>query len=400
MDFVWILIYLPVVGAIIGWTCKWVAIKMLWHPEKFVGIGPLGWQGVIQRRAPKFAKGVADTVVRTGITVDALLQKIDGAELAEEIGPRLDQAAPALVRDVAETVRPGLWDTLDEGVRQMVLLTLQGEARRIVATLVTALRPVLVEVLDVEKIIVARLSGENSNRLARLFQTVGKRELEWVIYYGAVLGFIIGVVEVAGYAFLEKWWVLPLAGAFDGVVNNWLAIRMIFRPLVRTKYLGVFPYQGLFPARQQEIAAAYAQMMATEVLGPKELLEHVTQHGGERLFSAALETVEREIESQVQMLSMLTGVEVTPEVHEKALTIFVAHLQLQAPALLPELQAYLEQRLQVQKTIEDELARMPKAEFEEVLRGVFEEDERTLIIIGGFLGGAIGCLQAALMLVF
>jgi uncharacterized membrane protein YheB (UPF0754 family) len=33
-----------------------------------------------------------------------------------------------------------------------------------------------------------------------------------------------------------------------------------------------------------------------------------------------------------------------------------------------------------------------------MLRGVFQEDELTLIIIGGVLGGAVGALQAALVL--
>mgnify|MGYP001581192326 CR=1 FL=1 len=40
------------------------------------------------------------------------------------------------------------------------------------------------------------------------------------------------------------------AGAIDGLVNNYLAIEMIFRPLEKKRYLGIFPYQGLFPARQ------------------------------------------------------------------------------------------------------------------------------------------------------
>jgi uncharacterized membrane protein YheB (UPF0754 family) len=54
----------------------------------------------------------------------------------------------------------------------------------------------------------------------------------------------------------------------------------------------------------------------------------------------------------------------------------------------------------VAATIERELAVMPKEKFEEILRGIFEEDEKTVTAIGGILGGAIGCLQAAVMLLF
>jgi uncharacterized membrane protein YheB (UPF0754 family) len=66
-SFLEILIFLPVVGAIIGYVCKWMAIKMLFHPSRWIGVGPIGWQGVVQRRSPKFAAGVADTVAETGV---------------------------------------------------------------------------------------------------------------------------------------------------------------------------------------------------------------------------------------------------------------------------------------------------------------------------------------------
>jgi uncharacterized membrane protein YheB (UPF0754 family) len=41
---------------------------------------------------------------------------------------------------------------------------------------------------------------------------------------------------------------------------------------------------------------------------------------------------------------------------------------------------------------------MPKQRFEEVLRGVFEEDEWILVTLGGVLGGAIGLAQGAIVL--
>jgi len=40
---------------------------------------------------------------------------------------------------------------------------------------------------------------------------------------------------------------------------------------------------------------------------------------------------------------------------------------------------------------------MDKLEFEAILRGIFEDDEALLIGVGGVIGAAIGCLQAALV---
>jgi len=397
-DFFAILISLPIVGAIIGYVCKWLAIKMLFYPSNYVGIGPVGWQGVVQRRAPKFASGVADTVSRTGIQVDALLERIDPKELAELSGPMLDALAPDLLKGVIDEVKPGAYDAMPVSVRNGLVAQLSQQGRTLIATLTVSLRPVLVEVLDVKALVVSQLSGNNADRLARLFQKVGRRELQVVIYYGAVLGFLIGLLEVGGYAVLEKWWLLPIIGAVDGLVNNWLAIQMIFRPLEKKRYLGIFPFQGLFPARQEEISAEYSVMLADEVLGPRDIAAHIGAAGGEKLRAAALTVIERETAALMQALSMMLGAPITEAVRERILTRLTARVVEAAPAYLPAIEQKLKERLAVAKTIEAQLAVMPKQEFEKVLRGVFEEDEWILVSLGGVLGGAIGLLQGGIVL--
>ncbi len=399
--FVQILIFLPVVGAIIGYTCKWVAIKMLFHPARWIGIGPpswhLGWQGVVQRRAPKFASGVADTVAKTGVGVDTLLETIDPAKLADLLAPHLQARGPALTRAALEAIKPGVWDSLPQPVRDQLIGQLAPLTRPVVAALVRDLRPLLHELIDVRGLIVEQLSGPNADRLARLFQRVGRRELQVVIWYGAVLGFLIGLLEVGGRAALEKWWLLPLIGAIDGLVNNWFAIQMIFRPLKRTYYLGVFPFQGLFPARQEEIAREYAAMLATEVIGPKDLVAHVVARGGDRLVTAATATLERELAALLGFAAMASGTAPTPEVKARVIAAVTAELTATAPAVIEALDAPLRAQLGIADTLERSLAAMDKAEFERVLRGVFEEDEWILVTLGGVLGGGIGTLQAAIV---
>ena len=41
---------------------------------------------------------------------------------------------------------------------------------------------------------------------------------------------------------------------------------------------------------------------------------------------------------------------------------------------------------------------LPKDEFETILRGIFTEDEKVLVGIGGVIGGVIGTLQAVIAL--
>lgn len=396
MNLVTMLVVLPVVGAIIGYTTKSIAVQMVFRPSRFVGIGPIGWQGVVQRRAPKFAAGIADTITGSAVDINELFERVDSEEIAALLAPVLDEVAPDLARDIVEALRPGTYDTLDRQARTDVTAALLRSLPETMVHAIDEIRPHLPDLLDVRGLVVDLLSGDNADRLARLCRKLGQRELRFLIWYGAALGFLIGLVEVAFYATIERWWLLPLIGAVDGLVNNWLAIQMIFRPLERTVYLGIFPYQGLFAARQAEIAHDYAVMMATEVLTLDNLAARLTQGDvPARLLQLVGPGIDEHLADQVRRIARDIG---APPPDRGSLLPVLA--QRVMPALAPAMPAvggYIEKRLDLATTLEERLAAMPKVEFERVLRGIFEEDEATLIILGGVIGGAIGLLQAAIV---
>lgn len=401
-SFVQILIFLPLVGALIGYVCKWCAIRMLFAPSQFRGIGPVGWQGVVQRRAPKFANGVADTVAEAGITVDAMLAKVSDADIRDQVQPLVTQLAPGALDAGLDALKPGISAILPAPVKAQLVAQVSREAERIFMAVAPQARTLVASTIDLRSIVVRQLSGNNADRLARLFQTVGARELRVVIYYGAVLGFLIGLLEVGFYAALERWWLLPLIGAIDGLVNNWLAIQMIFRPLERKRYLGVFPFQGLFPARQHEISHDYGVMLARDVLTVDEVAKQIEPAARDHAIAALIAAVRTEATPMLQlmgpMIANLTGTPFDEAAQTRVLNAVAAQLATQLPAHRAALTAFANEKLAVAATLETALAAMPKDRFERVLRGVFEEDEWILVALGAVLGGAIGTVQGLLVL--
>lgn len=398
MNVLAIAIFLPIVGAIIGWTTKWAALKMIFKPEKRIGIGPIGWQGVVIRRSEKFAAGIADTMGGSVLDLDELLARIDATELADVIGPSLVAASPELARAALDAVRPGLWVELAPEAQDSVCALLADQSRETLVELVDELKPVVKDAIDIHDLVIPLLSGGNARRLSRLLQAVGSHELRWVIWYGAVMGFFIGAVEVGFYVTLERWWLLPIVGAIDGLVNNWLAIQMIFLPRERKKYLGVFPYQGMFPARQAEISRNYANMIADEVLTLDTITDLLRRNGGaDALALHGRRVVRARLQPHVAMLAAFGGVAATPELVDRVIDAVAGAAGPVAEDAQPLLERYVLKRLEIASTIEARLSALPKDEFETILRNIFREDEATLIILGGFLGTMIGLLQAAIV---
>jgi uncharacterized membrane protein YheB (UPF0754 family) len=388
-------VYLPIAGALIGLATKWAAIKLMFHPARFVGVGPIGWQGIVQRRSPKFAAGVADTITGGALSIDTLLERVDGADLASAIRPAIEEHASELSRGLLDAARPGAGES--SSARDELASRLPDHADALIHHAVPAMGPTVGRHLDVRSLVVDLLSGANADRLARLTQHVAGRELQWVIWYGGILGFGIGVVGVLPAAVLERWWILPIIGAADGLINNFLAIQMIFRPFERTRYLGVFPYQGLFPARQHEIASAYGAMLADEVLTPEHLLERIGADAPV-LLPEVLPLLVEAVGPLASDVATVAGVVDDDALRQRVLFALLPQMGVVLAQVRPELEHVLTKQLAVAATIESTLNSMPKVEFERVLRGIFEEDEATLILMGGVLGGAIGCVQAGLLI--
>jgi hypothetical protein len=81
------LIYLsmPFVAAFVGWSTKIVALEMLYRPIEFKGIGPIGWQGIVPRRAGKVGSKTIDLLTSNLLKPEELLARIDANEAVEAL---------------------------------------------------------------------------------------------------------------------------------------------------------------------------------------------------------------------------------------------------------------------------------------------------------------------------
>jgi uncharacterized membrane protein YheB (UPF0754 family) len=395
---IWVVIGVPLITAFIGYITNWAAVKMIFHPREFVGVGPIGWQGVIPARNAKFAADIAENVGEV-LSARDLASGFDPDELEVLLAGRLDAEMPAVVREAAEVIHPGLWDDMAPEAQQMVIGQLRAEGSQLARQVVGDIGELPDELLDLKALVVDLLSGENVDRLVRLFQRLGRKELRFIEYYGGVFGFMVGCLQVLLFGILGQWWTMPIVGVLVGLGTNWLAIQMIFRPMEPTRYLGLVTYQGMFPKRQAEIAREFAVVAEDEIFTPANLFRVLTEgEPGTRIARLVLERVSERVDEQRPMLEMLAQRPITDDQVATVKMLLVAKVTSELPHVQRELEPYLREQLGVARVVEERMAVMSKPEFERLLRGIFEEDELTLIIIGGVLGGAVGLLQGAVVL--
>ncbi len=393
-----LLAVLPLLTAFVGWLTNWCAVRMIFWPERFVGLGRFGWQGIVYRYNRRFAEDTADLAAGSLLSARDITGRLDPDELAERFESAFDAEARTILRECWEVVRPGLWDSIPEMLQDVVVGQVRRDGRQALREVYERFRDSSDELIDIHGLAVDALTKDEGRNMARLVQEFGHKELRFIIVYGAVFGLAIGIVQAVFWIFFQIPWLLPLMGAAVGAVTNWLAIQMIFRPQEPTRYLGLVTYQGLFPARQQEIARDYASVTAAEVVTAHNLLGQLTHgNGARRLAEIVGESVREHFDSAVERFRGPLPLILLGPLLEKIRETIVDQVIVALPHLQPEFERYLDQKLDVETIIRERLGGLSKPEFEGILRGVFEQDEWILITIGGVLGAAIGAGQALLV---
>ncbi len=397
-DQLWLFITVPAVTAFIGYVTNWAAVRMIFHPAEPRGIGPFRWQGIVYRMAPKFAREIANTTGQV-LTPSDIVERVDIAGLVDRLFEAHEEVLDHAVGESLDVLAPGAWASMDPAARVQVRTMLVAQATGSVDGLVEALGHRLPDILDLDALLVEELTGENAGRLARVSGEIAARELRFIELYGGVFGFAVGVVQAALYGVFGIWWTMPIVGGIVGLGTNWLAIQMIFRPLEPRRFFGIVTYQGMFPKRQREIAADYGKITAREIFTPEKLVSAVVTGPGMTGSEAGLRSLARERVAEFRpMLAMLAG---GGEVSDGDVSLLVDRLFGQLlelePALRPTVESHLAENLRLDELIEDRLGSLDKAQFERMLRGIFEEDEWILVVIGGVLGALIGVGQGLLV---
>jgi uncharacterized membrane protein YheB (UPF0754 family) len=398
-SWLYLLLTVPTVSAFIGWLTNWQAVKMIFWPERPVGVGALSWQGIVFHHADVFASNLGKLAGDHLMTGSDMIERLGADAVESLLAPTIESDTAALCEEAAEEIRPGAWAALPEHVRAMIVAQVVQRTKAIAGDVVAQLRTTAAEIMDVQALVKEQLSGPNVRRLARLTQQIGHREFFFIEWSGGLFGFIIGLAQILVWESMQRWWVMPIFGVVVGLITNWLAIQMIFRPHERTLYLGFLPYQGLFPRRQKEIAHDYGTSTGAEVITPATVIDFLTRgERGARLEAAVRDAVARRLDAEWQAVKAMVPVPVSEAQLAAVRERILARLFAQARALRPRIELELGARLDIARTVEGRLASLPAPEFERLLRGVFQKDELTLIVVGGFLGGAVGCIQAALVL--
>jgi len=178
----------------IGYLTNVVAIKMLFHPREPIRLLGLEIEGLLPRRQEAIANKIGEVVERELLSVEDLVSQFSNPEMqdkmvklvSEKVRTRLEEAMPRLIpQNLARILAD-----LVEGV-------LVRESRNLVPQMTESAGRHLTEEIRVSEIVRNRILALDVMQLEGLVREVASRELRLIEVMGGVLGFLIGLVQVA-----------------------------------------------------------------------------------------------------------------------------------------------------------------------------------------------------------
>jgi uncharacterized membrane protein YheB (UPF0754 family) len=389
---------MPFFGALIGYVTKLLAIRMMFQPLEFHGIRPwLGWQGVIPRRAGRMASVACDMLLERLIDPADVLARIDPERLAAELEEPLTAAVDDIAREVAAEYTPGLWESMPERLRSLLIRRIQDDAPEVIAEVMAEVRRDPEAFVDIKMMVVTNLVRDKL-LLNRIFRESGDKEFAFIARSGIYFGFGIGCVQMLAWALTHNPWVLPLFGLFTGWFTDWLALKMIFYPK-RPWRLGPLRWQGLFLRRRQEVAAEYGELIAQEILTPSHLFEALLQGPlSDRVFLLVQRHVQRIVDEQSGPARPLVVLAVGSTRYQQMKRSVADKVMQRLPETMTRAEAYAEDAMDIRNTLVTKMRELDEEQFEELIRPAFRQDEWILITVGAALGFLMGELQVLVLL--
>lgn len=387
-------------AALVGWGTNVLAIKMTFGPKEFVGIGPIGWQGIIPAKSPKMAARATDLLTENAIKIEEQFEKLDGDAISKNMYPVLRKLSKELVDETMSQELGTVWRLMPKAARIRVYEEVQSEFPKVIASILDDIHKDIHELLDLKSMMVEAMTRDRE-MMGRIFKKCGAAEFKFIERSGLYFGFLFGLIQMGIWNYFNHWWLLPLGGVLVGYATNWLALKLIFRPL-KPIQIGSFKFQGLFLKRQKEVSAEYSHIIASEVVTFEKMFAHVLHHkGGNELADLVQRRVKESVDRSAGILGRTflqfsRGSEGYARMRQRAADHFMEKLPISVTSMFD----YADEAMDIGGTLNKNLSEMAPHEFEGVLRPAFQEDELTLILVGAGLGLLAGTGQIFLMAAF
>ncbi len=190
------LFLIPIISAFIGWFTNWIAIKMLFHPREPKKILGIAFQGIFPKNQTQFAAKLGKLVGEELLSFKDIADKITHPDNIEKVMPVVETHIDHFLRVKLVEKMPVISMFIGEKTITELKGVFMEELKTLFPTLMESYINNLQQDLDLEKIVTEKVAAFSSDKLEQILNSIMSKEFRFVEIIGAVLGFIIGLLQI------------------------------------------------------------------------------------------------------------------------------------------------------------------------------------------------------------
>ena len=191
-----LILSIPLISAFIGWFTNWIAIKMLFHPRLPVKILGLTFQGIFPKRQYQFAQKLGKLVSAELLSFKDIEAKITDGSTLKQVMPLVETHIDNFLRNKLATEMPIISMFIGDKTIEQLKSVFMKELESLFPVLMVSYMEKLKHELDLEAIVTEKVSNFSSDKLEEILQSIMSKEFKFIEIIGAVLGFLIGILQV------------------------------------------------------------------------------------------------------------------------------------------------------------------------------------------------------------
>jgi uncharacterized membrane protein YheB (UPF0754 family) len=191
------LLVLPAVGGLIGWFTNYLAVKMLFRPRRPIRVVGCRLQGLVPKRRAELARRVGELVERELVSHRDVHAALANDDFLQSLRPRLEDGIDTFIRE--RVIRGSVWlrVAFSTGAAMKLKRRMADEVMALLPDMVSDTAESLKDRLRFRELVRSRIEAFELERLEKIVAKVAGRELRAIEFLGGIIGFAIGLVQMA-----------------------------------------------------------------------------------------------------------------------------------------------------------------------------------------------------------
>lgn len=190
------LFLLPLISAFIGWFTNWIAIKMLFHPKEPKRILGIRFHGIFPKGQKQFAEKLGALVASELLHFDEIAHHIKNPEQLKDLNPLIEEHIDHFLTHKLKEKMPVISMFVGTDTVQKIKEGFLEEVDSMLPILMQQYADKLASKIDIQKMVTQKVAQFSSDKLEEILVAIMKKEFRFVEIIGAVLGFVIGIIQV------------------------------------------------------------------------------------------------------------------------------------------------------------------------------------------------------------